>query len=278
MIGVFDSGYGGLTILKALKQRLPEYGYCYFGDNANAPYGSRDREQIFTHTKRGVDFLFDQGCELVVLACNTSSANALRTIQREVLPDDPQKRVLGILVPTIEQLSGRSWTAAEPMPPDKKESRTVGVIATEQTVASGAYKREVEKRNGAINIIQQACPNLVPLIEQNAPDRVLDSAVKKYLKNLFEKAEGEVDDLLLGCTHYALIERRIKAHLPRHVSVYNQPEIVAGSLEDYLKRNTGIEKRIDTQSRQLFYTSGHPHNVTQASIRFYGQSLPFKKI
>lgn len=277
MIGIFDSGYGGLTILKALQDRLPDYGYCYFGDNANAPYGSKDREAIFKHTAEGVNFLFEQDCELVILACNTSSANALRRIQEERLPENPEKRVLGILVPTIEQLSGQSWTTVEPVPAEGASQRTVGVIATEQTVSSEAYKREVEKRNDSINIIQQACPNLVPLIEQNAPNRVLDKAIKKYLESLLEKADGSIDDLLLGCTHYALIERRIKRQLPREISVYNQPEIVAGSLADYLQRNDGIEARLKTRPDRLFFTSGHPHNVTQASTRFYGQALPFKK-
>src|SRR3989338_5365162 len=183
MIGIFDSGDGGLPTLKAVCEVLPQYDYVYLGDHARAPYGPRSQEEIFEFTWQGVKFLFDQGCVLVVLACNTASANALRRIQQERLPETfPDRRVLGILVPTIEQITGQNWSnQVNQFLRGREKSDTVLVLGTEATVQSNAYQIEVEKRLPGIRVLQQACPDLVSLIERNASPEEIHSALDRYL-------------------------------------------------------------------------------------------------
>lgn len=278
MIGVFDSGYGGLTILRGLVERLPQYSYIYFGDNARAPYGSRPKEDVIQFTIEGLDFLFSHGAELVILACNTASAVALRHIQQEVLPTRwPGKKVLGVVVPTIEQITGVPWDGGNSAGANS-EAKTVAVLATEQTVKSGAFETETHKRNPAISVVQQSCPELVDLIENNATPDVMRAAVVVCVSALQEKVSlVNVDAVLLGCTHYPLISDVIRAALPASIHVYEQPDIVAESLERYLKHHTDIAQRIQQASERVFFTSGEPTIISEQASRFFGSPITFKK-
>jgi len=261
MIGIFDSGYGGLTILKELQNRLPEYSYKYLGDNLNAPYGSRTEEEIYKLTLKNVEKLLET-CELVILACNTASSNALRRIQQEVLPNKYlPKRVLGIIVPTIEQIS-------------QSNEETVAILGTEQTIKSRSYEQEISKINPNIKIVPKACTTLAHLIEQNAPEEEIDKALLKYLKEI--KQQKDIDSILLGCTHYEIIAEQIKRHLKPETVTYKQPNIVASSLQDYLNRHPEIETKLDKSGNIEFLTTGNPNKVSKTASRFYGKPIKFK--
>ncbi|MBI4021732.1 MAG: aspartate/glutamate racemase family protein, partial [Candidatus Andersenbacteria bacterium] len=202
MIGVFDSGFGGLTILRVLVDRLPRYSYVYLGDNARMPFGSRTADDVFALTWHGVDYLFRRGCALVILACNTASAVCLRRIQQEELPAQyPDRRVLGIVVPTIEQITGVNWEVRKAVPVGQTDVRSVGVLATTQTVRSQAYPHEIRKRRPSIRVVQQACPRLAALIEAGAQQTKLRREIKKCLAALYQAAGNDIDAILLGCTH-----------------------------------------------------------------------------
>src|SRR3990167_4735526 len=197
MIGLFDSGFGGLHVLRGITARLPKYDYIYLGDSARAPYGPRSSEEVYTYTKQGVEFLFDRGAEFVVLACNTASSEALRKIQQEYLREASSKKVLGVLIPFAEAAAART------------RSRRVGVMATEGTVRSGSFPREITKVDGAIQVFQQACPLLVPLVEAGEHDSArMDELIREYAAPLLEK---DIDTLVLGCTHYGILEEKIRA-------------------------------------------------------------------
>ena len=227
MIGIFDSGYGGLTILNKIRQLLPEYDYLYLGDNARAPYGTRSFDVIYEYTLQAVKYLHEQGCNLIILACNTASAKALRTIQqRDINPDEV--RVLGVIRPTVEFVPARTRT------------KHIGVLATPGTVASESYVIELFKQDPTLVVTQQACPMWVPLIE--AGEHIhpgADYFVEKYLSELLER-DSEIDTIILGCTHYPLLQDKIKEFLKRTnrpISVVEQGQIVADSLADYLQRH-----------------------------------------
>ncbi|HLD18312.1 MAG TPA: glutamate racemase [Patescibacteria group bacterium] len=264
MIGIFDSGYGGLLILRALMKALPDYSFVYFGDNARAPYGPRTKEEIFQFTLEGVEFLFDQGCEIVILGCNTATAAALRRIQQEILPRRyPEKRVLGILAPTVEAISGLSM-------------KNVAILATQATVESGAYVREIQKRNPAACVFQQACPSLVPLIESGAPEQKVDAAIQGYFheleKSLPEADLSSLDAVLLGCTHYGLVSHLFRRHLSENITLFDQGEITAHSLVDYLARHPEMNTRLKKNEERLFFTSGDPEEVSKNTKKFYQTS------
>lgn len=240
MIGVFDSGLGGLTILKEIRSLLPEYDYMYLGDNARAPYGTRSFEVVYQYTLEAVNFLFSQGCPIVILACNTASAKALRTIQQNDLPKQWEKdgstlrRVLGIIRPTAEQISGFSYT------------NHIGILATQGTVVSDSYPIEIHKQNPQTVVVQQACPMWVPLVENNEHNSEgADYFVDKYIREIFMK-DPQIDTLLLGCTHYPLLQRKIEEAVRRYaahpVRVVPQGSIIAGSLADYLRRHADLEQ------------------------------------
>lgn len=283
MIGVFDSGDGGLPTLEAMRKLLPQYDYLYLGDHARAPYGPRSQEEIFEFTWQGVKYLFEQGCVLVILACNTASANALRRIQQERLPETfPDRHVLGILVPTVEQIAD-----LPPAPSLGKEGErsTVLVLGTEATVKSQAYVTEVQKRNGRRRILQQACPDLVPLIEQGASVVTIHAALNRYLgprKKLstafvpFVHSVSSVpslssgDAVMLGCTHYELIADLIAEHLPFGVKLYGQSAILAQSLKAYLDRHPEIASRL-TRNRSVRY-------LTTANAASVSSRAPFVSI
>src|ERR1043166_6123688 len=221
-IGVFDSGYGGLTVLKEITQKLPGYDYIYLGDNARAPYGNRSFETVFQYTLECVKWFFNQGCNLVILACNTASAKALRTIQQNDLPKMASgKRVLGVIRPTTEMIGNLS------------ETKCVGILATTGTVQSNSYPIEIKKLFPEVTVYQEACPMWVPLVENNEySDHGADYFIKKNIHNIFEKGEN-IDVILLACTHYPLLSEKIKENLPVQVKLVSQGEIVADSLSDY---------------------------------------------
>lgn len=256
MIGIFDSGYGGLTILNKIRQLLPEYDYLYLGDNARAPYGTRSFDVIYEYTLQAVNYLHKQGCNLIILACNTASAKALRTIQqRDINPDEV--RVLGVIRPTVEVVPARTRT------------KHIGVLATPGTVASESYVIELLKQDPTLVVTQQACPMWVPLIE--AGEHLSEGAnyfVEKYLNELLER-DPEIDTIILGCTHYPLIQSKIEAYLSqtnRHISVVSQGEIVANSLQDYLQRHTEIKQDIRNGSCRYLTTESASKFAESASL------------
>lgn len=252
-IGIFDSGYGGLTILGKIREALPHYDFIYLGDNARTPYGSRSFEVVYQYTLQCVNYLFECGCHLVIIACNTASAKALRTIQQIDLPKiDPTRRVLGIIRPTVEKIGSVTKT------------KHVGLLATEGTVLSGSYPLEIQKINPEITVTSEACPMWVPLIENNEHNSPgADYFIKKNLDNLINR-DNNIDTIILGCTHYPLIQQKIQDFIPNNIKVISQGELVATSLVDYLKRHPEIDdkctkngaiKYLTTESAQKFSES-----------------------
>lgn len=261
MIGFFDSGFGGLTVMREVVKLLPQYSYIYLGDNLRTPYGTRSQEEIFEFTRQGVEYLFGQGAELVIVACNTSSSSALRRIQREVLPKKyPGKRVLGIIVPTAEDFG--QFT----------EKGAVGVLATPATVEACAYNREVAKFWPGLKFFQQACPKLVPLIEAGDLGDGLDRVIGEYLDALLGQT-SEIDAIVLGCTHYAIIEDRIRRLAPSSVRIISQGMITAQKTVDYLKRHSDIEVKIDRRSRRTFLSTDNSEKVRRLAQIFYGEPI-----
>lgn len=243
-IGVFDSGIGGLTVFRSIAEQLPDYDYLYFGDNSRAPYGDRSFNTIHQYTWECVQWMFEQGCPLVILACNTASAKALRTIQQRDMPgkyDD--KKVLGVIRPTAEVIGNYTKT------------KKIGVLGTKGTVQSGSYAIEINKFFPEVQVYQQACPLWVPLIENGEYEKpAADAYVKLYLDQIMEQAP-DIDTLLLACTHYPLLQDKIKAYLPPHINVVAQGDIVAHSLVDYLQRHTEIEQQLTRGGTRQFFTT-----------------------
>jgi len=266
-IGVFDSGYGGLTVLKEITDTLPGYDYIYLGDNARAPYGNRSFETIYHYTLQCVKWFFKQGCPLVVLACNTASAKALRTIQQNDLPKiDSTKRVLGVIRPTTE-IVGQYST-----------SNKVGILATNGTVQSKSYQIEIEKFYPRLQVYQQACPLWVPLIENGEYENEgADYFIKKYVEELMGKDAG-IDTILLACTHYPLIQEKIEAQLPKDVKVLSQGKIVANSLKDYLHRHPEIESKITTNTSLNFFTTDSAEDFDTHATVFFGKPVQSKHV
>lgn len=261
-IGVFDSGYGGLTVLKEIVQKLPQYDYLYLGDNARAPYGNRSFETVYHYTLQCVQWFFKQGCSLVVLACNTASAKALRTIQQKDLPViAPEKRVLGVIRPTTEIIGHFS------------DSGSVGILATNGTVASQSYPVEIAKFFPGLKVYQEACPMWVPLVENNEYEgNGADYFIKKNLHNLFGKGEN-IDVVLLACTHYPLLREKIERHLPVDVKLLSQGEIVADSLADYLQRHPEIERQCSKTGGRVFYTTDATEDFDNHATTFFGEAV-----
>lgn len=282
MIGIFDSGYGGLTVARALFEKIPEYSYVYFGDNAHAPYGNRTREEIINYTIHGVRFLFEQGCDLVVLACNTASTIGLRVIQQECIPATyPGKRVLGIVVPTIEQITGIPWKHTEPIREAmEQEQATVGILATEQTVKSGVYEVEITKRNPNIFVVQQICDGLVEAIEAEDEQRI-QQCVQAAVEEMHQQVPSyrhPISTVLLGCTHFELVKETIADVLPDTVRLYGQPMIVAQSLREYLERHAEKGWRIDHGSSRVFFTSGHAETASAYATKYLGYDAKFMEV
>jgi len=265
-IGVFDSGYGGLTVLQAIVRRLPGYDYVYLGDNARTPYGTRSFETVYHYTLECVRHLFDQGCRLVVLACNTASAKALRNIQQLDLPRmypgaspaEPTRRVLGVIRPTTEVIGQYTQTGK------------VGILATRGTVTSESYRVEIEKFYPHLTVFQEACPMWVPLVENGEHARPgADYFVRQHIDRLLARAEG-IDTLLLACTHYPLLLPKIRQFTPPGVTILSQGEIVAGSLVDYLGRHPEVDAQCSRGGGLRFLTTDSPDEFSRQAERFWG--------
>ena len=259
-IGVFDSGYGGLTVLKEIVEKLPEYDYIYLGDNARAPYGPRSFETVYQYTLECVQWFFKQGCSLVILACNTASAKALRTIQQNDLPKiDAAKRVLGVIRPTTEIVGNYS------------ETKHVGILGTTGTVVSNSYPIEIAKFFPDVKVFQEACPMWVPLIENNEhQSKGADYFVKKHLKHLMHQSE-KIDTVLLACTHYPLIKKEISAFYKDKIRIFDSAEVVARKLELILE----IEKLISNKriAEDVFYVSDYTKSFERTTNIFYGKEI-----
>lgn len=266
-IGIFDSGYGGLTVFKEIVKYLPEYDFIYLGDNARSPYGTRDFETVYKYTLQSVNWFFNQNCPLVILACNTASAKALRTIQQIDLPKRNDKsRVLGVIRPTAEVIGNYSQTGH------------VGVFATSGTVKSKSYEIEIGNFFKNIIVSQEACPMWVPLIEQHKHNSSgAEFFIKENVDSLMAK-DPEIDTILLGCTHYPLIIDKIKKFLPSGVKVLSQGEIIAKSLVDYLNRHEDIDSQCTKNSIREFYTTGDKIDFDTNGTLFFGETINSKKI
>lgn len=266
-IGVFDSGFGGLTILKEIVKQLPQYDYLYLGDNARAPYGPRSFETVYEYTLECVKKLFAMDCELVILACNTASAKALRNIQQKDLPTlAPNKRVLGVIRPTTEVVGKLSKTGH------------VGVLGTVGTITSNSYPIEIAKFYPNITVHQEACPMWVPIVENNEIEsEASDIFIQKNLNNLLNQ-DKNIDTIILGCTHYPLLINKIKKHLPANITLLSQGEIVADGLVDYLKRHPEMEQKCSKGNSIEFYTTDSPANFDKAASMFYGKEVKSKHL
>jgi glutamate racemase len=280
MIGVFDSGHGGLTVLRALVARLPERTFLYLGDHGHAPYGEREDAEIIELTRAQVTRLFDRGCRLVLLACNTAAAVALRRLQQDWLPGAyPERRVLGVFVPMVEAVAEVPWHLETAPAGAPREPATVGVLATRRTVASGAYPREIAKRAPQIRVVQQACPGLVNLIEAGAAPAELEAAIAEHVADFMAQLEGAVpDSVILGCTHYPLVAGTFAAALPEGPRLPSQPELVAESLAAYLTRHPEFDAPAAPRAATQFLTTGDPAAVSAPTKRFFGTALRFQRI
>ncbi|SHF60749.1 glutamate racemase [Bacteroides luti] len=266
-IGVFDSGYGGLTILNQIRQVLPEYDYIYLGDNARTPYGTRSFEIVYEFTLQAVNKLFEMGCHLVILACNTASAKALRSIQINDLPNiDPNRRVLGVIRPTVESIGSIT------------QSKHVGVLATSGTINSGSYPLEIHKLYPDIVVSGEACPMWVPLVENKEYDSPgADYFVKKHIENLIKK-DTEIDTIILGCTHYPLLLTKINQFLPKGITVVSQGEYVAESLKSYLRRHPEMDTLCTKNGKCKFITTESETKFSESASAFLNEEISVEKV
>lgn len=260
MIGVFDSGFGGLTVLKEFLRVLPAYDYVYLGDNARTPYGDKSDEALYHYTRQAVDFLFKRGCELIIIACHTASARALRKIQQEYLPEVyPERRVLGVVAPLVESAVKLDC------------SHKLGVIGTKSTISSGVYKKELEKLRNDLAVFEQACPLIVPLVEEGWTGKPEARMIlKKYLRPLKVK---QIDTLILGCTHYPLMLKDIKRIMGGRVKVVNPAAAAAEKLADYLKRRPEIERKLKQNGKSVFYTTDDANKFRELGRKFLGGAI-----
>ena len=266
-IGVFDSGYGGLTILDKIREVLPEYDYIYLGDNARAPYGTRSFEVVYEFTRQAVNKLFDMGCHLVILACNTASAKALRSIQMNDLPQiDPARRVLGVIRPTVECVGEIS------------KNQHIGVLATAGTIKSESYPLEIHKLFPEIQVSGTACPMWVSLVENNeSQDEGAEYFIRKYIDQLLSK-DPQIDTVILGCTHFPILLPKIRQYIPDHISVIAQGEYVAESLKDYLKRHPEMDAKCTKNGNCQFYTTEAEEKFSESASTFLKQQISVKHI
>lgn len=266
-IGVFDSGYGGLTILNKIREVLPQYDYIYLGDNARTPYGTRSFEIVYEFTLQAVNKLFEMGCHLVILACNTASAKALRSIQMNDLPEiDPDRRVLGVIRPTVECIGNIT------------QSRHIGILATAGTIKSESYPLEVHKLFPDIHVNGVSCPMWVPLVENNeAQNEGTDYFIRKYIDLLLQKDE-QIDTVILGCTHYPILLPKIMKYIPNNIRVIAQGEYVAESLKDYLSRHPEMDAKCTKNGDCQFYTTEAEEKFIESASTFLNQQISVKRI
>ena len=266
-IGIFDSGYGGLTILKAIRELLPQYDYAYLGDNARAPYGTRSFDIVYQFTRQAVLKLFEMGCQLVILGCNTASAKALRSIQQNDLPNiDPLRRVLGVIRPTAEIVGKLT------------ETKHVGILATPGTIKSDSYNIEINKLWPELSVTGVACPLWVPIVENNeATGAGADYFVKKSIDHILW-LDPDIDTLILGCTHYPILMPKIKQYVPEGVKIVSQGEYVAESLKDYLARHTDMDARCTKNGTVRYYTTENADKFKEAARIFITEDIQVEHI
>ncbi len=266
-IGIFDSGYGGLTVLSAIKRVMPQYDYLYLGDNARAPYGGRSFETVYQFTREAVEWFFARGCHLVILACNTASAKALRTIQQRDLPlIDPQRRVLGVIRPTTERIA------------DLTSTGHIGVLGTEGTIQSHSYQMEICKLHPQFTVTGEACPMWVPLVENREHDKPgADYFVRQHLERLMAR-DPLIDTIILGCTHYPLLLEKIRQYLPDGMKFVTQGNYVADSLRDYLLRHPEMDAKCTKGSSVNYYTTDTSDKFSQLASLFLQEDVDAKQI
>jgi glutamate racemase len=265
MIGIMDSGNGGLTIIRTLIRRFPNQKFVYLGDHANAPYGNRSSEEIIMLTQTAIEMLYKRGCRLVILACNTATAIACRTLQQDWLPYSKWQdhNILGVIAPTVEAATQTPWAVTTPQYPQKNNTDMIAVFATDRTVESDVYKEEICKRCPKVKVVQQACPDLAGAIERGESDIVLDHLVMTYVGELMEKAGGQIPHrAILGCTHFPIAEKYFLKYLPASTRLLSQDVAVADSLEDYLHRHPHYIAEADTVSDPVFLTTGDANTVS----------------
>jgi len=266
-IGIFDSGYGGLTVLSEIKKLMPQYDFIYLGDNARAPYGNRSYELVYEFTLQAVKWFFQQGCHIVILACNTASSKALRDIQQKYLPDvNSNKRVLGVIRPTAEAITKLTKTGH------------VAVLGTENTIQSKSYEKEIEKLNPDLQLTSEACPMWVPIVENKEYDKPgADYFVKQHLDNLLSKDE-KIDTIILGCTHYPLLLQKIIQYTPKNISIISQDTYVAESLRDYLYRHPEMDLLCSKNARRRYCTTESAEKFGDLASLFLKESIEVEKI
>jgi len=266
-IGVFDSGYGGLTILKQIRETLPEYDYIYLGDNARTPYGTRSFEVVYEFTRQAVEKLFEMGCHLVILACNTASAKALRSIQINDLPcSDPARRVLGVIRPTVECIG------------EITKSRHVGVLATTGTIKSDSYPLEIHKLFPDITVSGEASPMWVPLVENNEAESAgADYFIRKSIDQLISK-DSLIDTVILGCTHYPLLLSKIEQYMPEGIKIVTQGNYVASSLKNYLQRHPEIDEKCTKGKSTIFCTTEAEDKFSESASIFLNENISVQRI
>jgi len=259
-IGIFDSGLGGLHVLRHVARALPRYEYVYLADTARAPYGHRSQKTIYTYTKQAVNFLFKKNCGIVIIACNTASSKALRMIQDKY---GARKKVLGVLIPAAEEAVR------------KTKNKKIGIIATQATVTSKKFVREIAKLDPALHVYQQACPLLVPLVEAGSENsREMRAALKKYLRPLLQK---KIDTLILGCTHYGILEKQIRAIAGPNIAIVSESRVVPKKLKEYLKRHREIERALKKGTGVYFYSTDGSDTFTRLGSKLYGKKITVEK-
>ena len=266
-IGIFDSGYGGLTVMKEIVRRLPSYDFIYLGDNARAPYGNRSFDTVYRYTLECVKWFFEQGCPLIILACNTASAKALRTIQQNDLEKlNPSNRVLGVIRPTSEIMGNFTKTGS------------IGILATNGTVQSGSYEIEINKFAPKVKVSQEACPMWVPLVENNEYDKEgADYFIRKNIENLMAKDSG-IDTILLACTHYPLLMDKLVKYVPPGIRILSQGEIVGESLAKYLVNHPEMEERCTKKGSRSFYTTDSEEDFNNHAVIFFGEEVKARNV
>ncbi len=277
MIGVFDSGHGGLTVLRALVERFPNLPFVYLGDHANVPYGNRPSDEVVDLTRGGVELLFARGARLVLLGCNTATCVAARTLQRDWLPHSQWRgrNILGIVAPTVEAATQTPWAVSTPQYPQKYNTDVVAVFGTTRTITSYVYPEEIKKRCPKVTVVQQIASDLAGAIEEARPEAELSMIVKRAVDGLMQQTSGATPHrAILGCTHFPLVEAMFREHLPSSTRILSQPEIVADSLDDYLARHTEFAADSETGASLKLLTTGDPARVS-ATARIFWSSAPF---
>ena len=279
MIGVFDSGLGGLTVLRALVGRYPNQPFLYLGDHANVPYGNRSSEEIVELTRACIERLFQSGCRLVLLGCNTATAVAARRLQREWLPSSQYAgyNILGIVAPTVEAATQTPWAVSTPQYPQKFNTDVIAVFGTTRTITSGVFPEEIRKRCPKVTVVQQICSELAGAIEHNAPEAELDRLVRTGVSGVVKSTDGAPPHrAILGCTHFPLVEHIFRRHLPPFTRLLSQPEIVADSLEDYLARHPEYTGQQGASPKLKLTTTGDPARISLLARTFWPECGEFE--